>query len=359
MTDDGMLDQVVEEVERLLAERDGESILRAALEQEGAFDRDLWNSVRDLGWLAVSLPEDAGGLGLGAEFSSAVAERIGYHLGAIPFSSTVAVLHALINEAGGEQRALATRLLRQGAILTAGCFERGVAAMSAGPKTRIVGGRLTGLKVAVPAALFADAAIVAAADESGALVAAFVWLDQEGVERLAMPTLDNSRGYADLVFDAVPAAVVGTASLLDALIAELAILSAFEQAGGARACLDRALAFAKERIAFGRPIAAQQSIKHGLADMYVLVELARGAAQAARRSGGRSIDRLAAAARLAGCKAYDLCAQESIQIHGAIGATWEAPLHLHYRRARCLALEWGGAPVWRSRLLAHAIEEAQ
>jgi alkylation response protein AidB-like acyl-CoA dehydrogenase len=142
------------------------------------------------------------------------------------------------------------------------------------------------------------------------------------------------------------------------MLAELALMTAFEQIGGAQSCLERSRDFALERRAFGQPIGAFQAIKHGLADMYALIQLARGAAFAALRAAGTA-DSIpsAAAARLAATRAYDQAAQESIQIHGGQGCAFEADHHLHYRRARCLGLEWGGPPVWRECLLREALQE--
>ena len=59
----------------------------------------------------------------------------------------------------------------------------------------------------------------------------------------------------------------------------------------------------------------------------------------------------AAAARLAATEAYDTCARDCVQIHGGMGVTWEAGLHLHVRRARTLAIEQGNDFFWEDLLV--------
>ena len=136
------------------------------------------------------------------------------------------------------------------------------------------------------------------------------------------------------------------------------MISAYEQVGGAQACLDRARNYATERRAFGQPIAAFQSVKHRLAEMYVLVELARAnTIHAAARFRQPDFLKAAAAARLSATEAYDTAARDATQIHGGIGVTWEAALHLHQRRARTLAVEQGNSLFWEDLLADIVLSE--
>jgi alkylation response protein AidB-like acyl-CoA dehydrogenase len=133
-----------------------------------------------------------------------------------------------------------------------------------------------------------------------------------------------------------------------------AILTAFEQVGGADVCLQMAKAYALERYAFGRPIASYQAIKHKLADMYVNNELARSNAYYGAMmlsEGGADLPIAAAAARIAASEAYDFAAKENIQTHGGIGFTWEADTQFHYRRSRLLSLALGGPLAWKDKLV--------
>ena len=92
----------------------------------------------------------------------------------------------------------------------------------------------------------------------------------------------------------------------------------------------------------------------------MLNEIARGNALRAAKSldtGDTDVPLRAAAARLSATAAYEYAAAEAIQVHGAIGVTWEHDLHLHYRRARATALELGAIAAWED-LIVDALAEA-
>ena len=134
------------------------------------------------------------------------------------------------------------------------------------------------------------------------------------------------------------------------------MLFAFEQVGGAQRSLEMARDYALERYAFGRPIASFQAIKHKLVDMYVGVELARSNAYYAAWALSTNASELpvaAATARVSATEAYFHAAKENIQVHGGMGFTWEFDCHLHYRRAKLLALALGSTRLWKDRLITH------
>ncbi len=133
-----------------------------------------------------------------------------------------------------------------------------------------------------------------------------------------------------------------------------AILFAFEQVGGADACLQMARDYALERFAFGRPIGSFQAIKHKLADMYVALELARSNAYYGAWALGADATDLAlaaATARVSATEAFHLASKENIQTHGGIGFTWAVDCHLFYRRSKQLGLAIGSPPFWKERLV--------
>ncbi len=124
-----------------------------------------------------------------------------------------------------------------------------------------------------------------------------------------------------------------------------AVALAAEQVGGAQRCLDMAVAYAKEREQFGRPIGSFQAIKHKCADMMIDLESARSAAYYAAcvaaecpyGAVGRERTELAQVASLAKAYCSDAffrCAADCIQIHGGVGFTWEYDVHLFFKRAR-------------------------
>jgi acyl-CoA dehydrogenase len=215
------------------------------------------------------------------------------------------------------------------------------------------GGLLNGTKSGISGGTRADIAIVLANDagEPVLIVAALA-----AVERKGFNSFDNSRCSADLHFADTPATeLVRGEAARDAALTLLAlqsVVTAHEQTGGAEALLERTRDYANTRRAFGQVIGAFQSVKHRIAEMYALVELARaGALHAATREGEADFIKAAAAARIQATETYDTCARDCTQVHGGIGVTWEAGIHLHVRRARSLAIEQGNMLFWEDVLV--------
>ena len=356
-TGDEDLELIQEEARRTLAGVASPEILRGLLTRTGEFHTALWDTVAELGWLGMSLPEADGGLGMGLAERCAIAEEIGRALGSAPFTASTCAMSA-VSRFGSDalKQALLPDAIAGKAILTVAAFEAGDGGLPTRPVTRFENGKLTGTKVGVSAGAFAHHALVHATGADGRNVVVAVDLGQPGVNRRVYPdSVDNSRGYADLAFDGAAGAALNGDVIHD-ILDELAVVSAFEQVGGGSASLYAARDYALQRRVFGQPIGAFQAIKHGLADIYVAVQVATGAARAAVRASAAELPAAAAAARVAGIRAYDLASTEGMQVFGGIGVTWEAPQHLYYRRGRCLAVEWGGEPYWRNRLLDLSIE---
>jgi alkylation response protein AidB-like acyl-CoA dehydrogenase len=214
-------------------------------------------------------------------------------------------------------------------------------------------GVLTGRKPAVSGGAHAQVAVVLAS-ENGAPVLVFAEL--AGVERSDITTYDNSRCAADLVFAGTPATVLarGDESISSArnVLAAQAVITAHEQTGGSEALMETARDYANTRRAFGQVIGSFQSVKHRIAELYALVELARaGALHAATRDGESDFLLAAAAARIQATETYDAASRDTVQVHGGIGVTWESGLHLHLRRTRTLANEQGNMLFWEDTLV--------
>lgn len=347
--------QIREEVRRMLASTDGAATLRGLLEQSGAHDAAFWSSAREMGWTAMSVAESDGGLGLGPIDALIVAEECGRALGGASFLATgFAAAHAL--SATGASNAL--QAVASGDSIAVLAFAEGSEALPLAPETRFAGGVLTGRKTAVLGGAAADIAIVLAVDEGGALCLAQVSLGGEGVARDVPPTVDNSRCVATLTFDGAPASRLATRdplTLARSSLGRLALFLASEGVGGADACIGLARDYANQRQAFGQAIGKFQAVKHGIAEMYVLNEMARASVlDAAVRlaAGDEDVEAYVGAARLNAIQAYEAAAAGATQIHGGIGVTWEADLHLHYRRSRSLATEAGSVFYWEDRVAA-------
>ncbi|MFE9402052.1 acyl-CoA dehydrogenase family protein [Streptomyces sp. NPDC006530] len=121
---------------------------------------------------------------------------------------------------------------------------------------------------------------------------------------------------------------------------EAVLLTAAEQLGSAARTTELAVQHARQRAQFGRPVGSFQAVKHLCADMLVRTEVARAAVYAAAVTGDR--DEIAGAKLLAD-EAAVRCARDCLQVHGGMGFTWEADVHLHLKRAWVRAEQWQSA----------------
>jgi alkylation response protein AidB-like acyl-CoA dehydrogenase len=348
------------ETRRVLSEICAPSIVRAAMEGDGAgHDPRLWSQISELGWLGAAIPETYGGLGLGRLEACVIAEELGRASAPIPVSSSIYfAAEALLLSGDEAQKSRILPLLASGAAI--GCVatsERAGPVRAGALEATFDGARLTGVKLPVTDGLAATHAIVLAREGQSATLV-LVDLAAEGVERRPLETVDPSRGHAEIVFRGAPGERLGPAgegqALLDQTLNRAACYLAFEQIGGAQRCLDMAVEYAKTRKAFSRPIGSFQGIKHKLADMFVALEVARSNAYFAAwalSTDAAELPRAAAAARIAASEAFHLCAKENIQTHGGMGFTWDADCHLFYRRAKLLAVQAGAPAIWKEKLV--------
>jgi acyl-CoA dehydrogenase len=357
--------EIRDQARKLLAAECDLKRVRRVLEGEAPYDAALWKRIAAQGWLAVAIPEAYDGLSMGQATLCVIAEELGRSLAPVPVSSSIYLAAQAILLAGDEEvkQAYLPALASGDKIGTLACAE-GMAPLAATNKvtTRYADGALTGTKLPVPDGTVADFAVVSArvasrSDEATGLF--LVDLAGPGIERQLLDCIDPTRPQARIVFKDAPARPLGGAEMgaatLRRVLDSAAVLTAFEQIGGADAALAMSGEYAKIRHAFGRPIGSFQAIKHKLADMYVRNELARSNAYYAAwalDAQSAELPLAAAAARVAASEAYEYAAKETIQTHGGIGATWEADMHLFYRRARLLMLLLDSPPCWRNRLVS-------
>jgi alkylation response protein AidB-like acyl-CoA dehydrogenase len=357
-----MLTMLADQAERLLDDHATWEHLKSLLEAPGSFDHELWRQCAELGWPAAAIAETQGGLGLGLEALALLNEKLGARTVSLPLTPAAVIADAVAHGIGDHPAVTALAAGEQ-----IGCLAFGEAGESGLPRTpalRFAGGALDGMKSLVPFAAIADVALCHASAEDGVALC-LVMLDQPGVTREMVATLDNARAAATLAFTGAQAKRIDagdgwTACLRAAAIAS--IVTAFEQVGGTQNCLSLGVEYAKERIVFGQPIGRFQAVKHKLSDIYTKLEIARGCAIDALAAAGResaTLPAMAAMARLGAIHAYEFASRETIQVYGGIGVTWEAAPQHHYRRSRALALELGAAPFWRELLVDNVFTLAE
>jgi len=352
---------IATESRRVLEARSSIEALLPLLESVGDYHRPFWDTAKEQGWTALTLPEAHGGLGLGLIELGLIAHQAGRSLSGAPFlTSSFGAAKAIELYGSDAQKARWLTELASGDKIGAIAVAAGPDALPAQPELTLTADKIDGTARSVSGGLAANVAIVLA---NGPGMPVLALVDLTDTKRSAIASFDNSRCLADLQFSATSAEplVVGHAARDAALhiLALQAVVTAHEQTGGAEVLMEVARDYALTRRAFGQPIGAFQSVKHRIAELYGLVELARAnCIHAAAREGQSDFITAAAAARLSATEAYDTAARDCIQIHGGIGVTWELGLHLHMRRARSLAIEQGSSLFWEDVLVDRLAGEA-
>ncbi|MFG2959076.1 acyl-CoA dehydrogenase family protein [Streptomyces sp. NPDC048291] len=354
---------------RFLADKAPGEAVRRSMESADGHDPALRRRMADeLGLLGLALPEEYGGFGGGPVELGLVLEELGRALLPSPYFATVALAGQALVVSGDETaRARWLPAIADGSLTgtLALAEERGswhVEDVRAGavpePGDAHRGWRVTGTKMFVVDGHSADLVLVVARAATGPRLFA-VEGTAPGVTRTRLETLDPTRRLARIDLDGAPAQAVGPEAATGYLrrVTDLATVAlAAEQAGGAQACLDAAVAYAKVRVQFGRPIGSFQAVKHKCADTLVKVEAARSAVYHAlsvvAANPSEWAERAAAVAVAAVCcaDAYTHAAKENIQIHGGIGYTWEHDAHLHLKRAKSSEQLLGSPATHRRRL---------
>ncbi len=315
--------------------------VRTVVDAGGGIDDGLWKAMVEQGWTAVEVPEDRGGLGLGAVEAAVLLEEVGRHVAPAPFLSTLLAAGALARAGHADW---ADRLAAGEAI---GCVAWSRPGRGG---VRAAGDSLTGRSDPVPFAPSADVAVVAAESDDGPALFA-VELGERRPRR--EPAMDMTRELGWLQFDDTPAERVGGADDVDAVLDRGAAFTSVEMLGGASRAMDMAVEYAKDRVQFGRPIGSFQAVKHRCADMLVDVEGMRSTAYWAAWCIGARQDDVSVAASTAKIWCSDASKRvmaSSLQVHGGIGFTWEHDLHLFLKRAQLDQLSFGDAGFHRQRL---------
>jgi alkylation response protein AidB-like acyl-CoA dehydrogenase len=361
-------DELRDGVRTMLARECPISLVREVVEKDAVPDA-LWSQMVALGWPALTVPERAGGLGMGAVELAVVVEELGRVLAPGPFLPTVTQFAPVVAEAGSPEQqerllgAVAAGELTGTLALVEASGSVDVSRVATTAKRNGDGFVLDGTKTMVIEAATADAiAVIARTPDTGGDdgVGAFVVARADvGIE--PVDALDPSRPLARVALDGVRVGAdhalgepgPATATAVRRAVEVAATALAVETVGAAQAIFDVTLAYAKEREQFGVPIGSFQAIKHKFADMLVALERARATSYFAALTIAEDDDRRALAASMAKAAAGDcaaMLAKEGIQIHGGIGYTWEHDMHLYVRRVKSNSLLLGDAAQHRARV---------
>ena len=260
------------------------------------FDRDGWRALGEAGVFSLRLPESDGGVGLGMTEAVIVFEELGRALVGGPLVASHLAAGSVAGAATGDR---VVTLLDDSGLVEFG--QEADAAIRVGDRVFVV----------------------------------------EDIDGEPLEPLDPLTPVVRVGLD-----VTGTSSHADGpvLRREGAALVAALASGNASRTVELAVAYAKEREQFGKPIGTFQAVKHICADMLVRAEVARSAVDAAGvllDEGSDDASTAVATAKLLACEAAVTNAKACIQVHGGMGFTWEVDAHLYLKRAAVLATQFG------------------
>ncbi len=353
----------IQKAARDFAKGEFDKTLAQDLDRSQTFPQAIWQRAAELGFIGIQFPEAFGGGGLGLMEAALLAET----LCQADSSLGTAVLDAaaggvcLARFGGQAQKEARLPPLLEGRQRAAAAFQEAGASLRALPRTTAAvhgqGWRLDGAKAYVSGALEADFFLVLARDagEKGSAETASMFVVEPAMAGISLESEGRRLGgnlspSATLHLDGVrlgPEALVGRPgrglAQLEAFLVEQHILQAAQALGMAQGALDRAVAYAKQRVQFSRKIAVFPVTRHKIAAMALGLEEARSLVYAAARAfdRGKADARMAAAAKLSATAAAIQAADDAIQIHGGYGYMREYDVERFYRDAKALSLAHG------------------
>jgi alkylation response protein AidB-like acyl-CoA dehydrogenase len=341
---------------------------RDVLDERGAPRRDnrLWTLLADqMGVAGLLVAEGDGGAGASIAEVALVLEQLARSLAVVPALSSIGIATALLRVVATPAASSMLKELASGAVCATVAWPApesyGVAPVLVADGSTDAGGAVTVSGRANFVLDGADADVILAPAACGDTTAV-VSLDatDHGVRRTAMDALDLTRGLAAVELTEAPATVLGCDVDVAAGLDVALVLIAAEHVGIAQHCHDTAVAWAKERVQFDRPIGQFQAIKHRLVDLLMALELAWSSLDVAvaaadgylaepNQATGQALSVAASVAKARCGDAAMLISDESLHIFGGIGFTWEHDAHLYFRRAKTLEVLLGTPAAHRRR----------
>jgi alkylation response protein AidB-like acyl-CoA dehydrogenase len=299
--------------------------LRRLLASGAARDDARWERLVALGLPGLMAPEAVGGSHLGPVEMALVAIAAGHAALPEPLVDHAGVAVPLLAEAG------------------AGGLERAVAG-----ETLAVG------HPSMPLVADADTAFALLLVDGGALHC----VPREAVRIERVESIDPFRRLFSVAWTPHPSTRIGGEALIDRMFDLGALFAAAQLLGLAQRAIDLAVAYARERQQFGKPIGSFQAVKHHLATAQVKVEFARPVllAAAAMLAEGSPLGPMRIShAKLATHAAADAATHAAVQVHGAMGYSWEVDVHFVLKRALALGQAWGTPAFHRARVAEHVL----
>ena len=351
------------------------SLARNMEKDDLGYPPDLWKKMADLGWLGMALPEEYGGQGLSPTYLGLIMEEIGRSIAPVPALSTVVPAGTIAQHGTEQQRANTLPRVSQGDLVLTWAIQEAdprllpenIHLAATSESDNFI---LNGTKMFVDNFVCADQVLVAArtgpeSDLNKGISLFLVDTHSTGISSTSLTTLAKDK-QSKVYFDQVQ---VPSTNLIGDLnqgweiareMLDLATaLICAQMVGATRKDAEMAIEYAKNRVAFGRPIGSFQSIQHLCADMIVWVD---GGQLLTYEALWRMDQSLPASIEVSQAKAFcnDKCVaacRTSQTIHGGMGFMMEFDLHLWYRRVTAWSMRLGTSFEHRSRIARGLLDQ--
>ena len=348
------------------------SLARAMESDENGYPEDLWKKLAGLGWLGLALPEEYGGQGLPMTYLGIVMEELGRAIAPVPFHSTLVPALTIAGEGTEEQRGAVLPAVAQGQmVLTWALTEEDPRLIPETIHTEAVADGddflISGTKLFVDNFNVADRCLIVcrtspATPDNEGISLFIVDAGSPGISHIPLITMAKDK-QSEVAFDNVrvpKSALVGEIDLgwpvVERMLERATALLCAQMVGAARKDAEMAIEYAKNRVAFGRPIGAFQSVAHLCADMIMWVD---GGQLLTYEALWKMDQGLHAGVEVSQAKAFcnekcEAVVRTSQTIHGGIGFMMEFDLHLWFRRVSAWTMRLGTSHEHRAKV-AHAL----
>ena len=372
----GEEEQMVKNLAREFLEAECPPSLAREMEKDNlGYPPELWKKISDLGWFGMSLPESYGGQGLPLSYLGLISEELGRVIAPVPFHSTMVAALTIAADGTDQQKQSILPHISSGDMILTWAFQE------LNPKLNPESIRTTatetddgyiinGTKMFVDNYVAADKILVTcrtspATERSSGLSMFIIDTNLSGMIETPLVTIAKDK-QSKVTFEEVKIskdALVGELDqgwniAVDMLDRGTALLCA-QMVGAARKDIEIGIEYAKNRVAFGRPIGAFQSVQHMCADMTIWVD---GAQMLTYEALWKMDEGIPASVDVSQAKAFcnDKCqaaVRSSQVLHGGMGFMMEFDLHLWYRRVCAWTMRLGTSFEHRARVSKALIEE--
>jgi alkylation response protein AidB-like acyl-CoA dehydrogenase len=351
------------------------SLARSMEKDELGYSPELWNKLAGLGWQGMSISEEYGGQGLPLTYLGIILEELGRAIAPVPFHSTIVPALTIASEGSEEQRReVLPRVSRGDLIMTWAFQEKDPRLLPEAVKTQATADGdhfvITGTKTFVDNFNVAEKCLVAcrtapASSDSAGISLFLVDTGSPGISHIPLTTLaKDKQSKVEFNEARVPrTSLVGELHqgwpVAQAMLDQATALLCAQMVGAARKDAEMAIEYSKNRVAFGRPIGAFQSVQHICADMIIWVD---GAQLLTYEALWKMDQGLPASVEVSQAKAFcnDKCqaaVRYSQVLHGGMGFMMEFDLHLWYRRVSAWTMRLGTSFEHRARVARALLDQ--